>query len=73
MSFWRRSKQCACSISLGPVPPLMESHMKTTMIALLLLSLALTGCIIAPGPGYGGPGYYGGHAGYYGEHGYGNR
>ena len=36
---------------------LMETHMKTTMIALLLLSLALTGCIVAPGPGYGGPGY----------------
>jgi hypothetical protein len=71
--------QCACSIPRGPVPPLLEAQMKTTLITLLLLSLALTGCIIAPGPGYGGPGYGGpgyyggGHAGYYGEHSYGNR
>lgn len=59
----------------GSVPPLMEAKMKTTLITLLLLSLALTGCIVAPGPGYGGGynggGYYGGgHAGLYGEHGY---
>jgi hypothetical protein len=48
--------------------------MKSTMITLLLLSLALTGCIIAPGPGYGGHAYYGGgHGGYYGEHGYAER
>lgn len=52
---------------------MMEAKMKSTLITLLLLSLALTGCIVEPGPGYGGPGYYGGgHAGYYGEHGYGN-
>jgi len=30
----------------------MEAKMKTTLIT-LRLSLALTGCIIAPGPGYG--------------------
>ena len=54
--------------------PLTETKMKTTLISLLLLSLALTGCIIAPGPGYGDRGYYGGgHAGFYGEHGYENR
>ena len=70
----QRRMQCACWISRGPVLPLMETHMRSTMITLLLLSLALTGCIIAPGPGYGGPGHYGGgHAGYYGEHGYGDR
>ena len=54
--------------------------MKTTLMTLLLLSLALTGCVVAPGPGYGGPGYggvvyggpayVGGHPGYYGEHAY---
>lgn len=45
--------------------------MKTTLITLLLLSLALTGCVVEPGPVYGGPGYYGGsHVGYYGEHAY---
>jgi hypothetical protein len=62
------------AISRGSVLPLMETYMKTTVIALLLLSLGLTGCIIAPGPGYSGHGYYGGgHGGYYGEHGYGDR
>ena len=79
MIFWHRPMQCACSISRGSVPPLMETNMKTTMIALLVLSLGLAGCIVAPGPGYGGPGYGGGgyygggHTGYYGEHGYGDR
>jgi hypothetical protein len=33
--------------------------MKTMLITLLLLSLGLTGCVIAPGPGYAGPGYVG--------------
>ncbi len=48
--------------------------MKSACLALLLLSLALTACVVDPGPGYGGYGYYsGGHGGYYGEHGYGNR
>lgn len=37
--------------------------MKTTIAALLLLTLALGGCIIDPGGGYGG----------YGEHGRGDR
>lgn len=40
--------------------------MTKTMIALLLLSLGLTACIVEPGPGYGAHGYNGGgHAGYY--------
>jgi len=46
--------------------------MKTTLIALLLLSLALTGCIIAPGPGpgYGERGYsHGGPGEFHGDHG----
>jgi len=51
--------------------------MKSACLALLLLSLALTACVVDPGPyygGYGGYGYYsGGHGGYYGEHGYGYR
>jgi hypothetical protein len=48
--------------------------MKSACLALLLLSLALTACVIEPGPGYGDRGYYyGGHGGYNGEHGYGNR
>jgi hypothetical protein len=40
--------------------------MKTAWVALLLLSLALTACIVAPGPGYGDRGYDGGDRGYYG-------
>jgi hypothetical protein len=49
--------------------------MKTTLMTLLLLLLALTGCVVAVGPGYGGvvyggPAYVGGHPGYYGEHSY---
>lgn len=41
-------------------------QMTKTMIALLLLSLGLTACIVEPGPGYGARGYNGGgHAGYY--------
>lgn len=34
--------------------------MKTTLVALLLLSLALTGCVVAPGGEYG-RGYGGGY------------
>ncbi len=46
--------------------------MKLTLAALLILSLALTACVVEPAPGYQDHGYYGGgHAGYYGEHGYG--
>jgi hypothetical protein len=53
--------QCACSHTRRSVPPIMEAEIKTTLITLLLLSLALAGCIIAPGPGPG-----------YGERGYGH-
>jgi hypothetical protein len=31
----------------------MEEQMKKTVITLLLLSLALTGCVVDPGRGYG--------------------
>ena len=48
----------------------MEIHMKSTMITLLLLSLALTGCVVEAGPNRAGYAYYSGHAGFYGEHGY---
>jgi len=48
--------------------------MRMTLLTLLLLSLALTGCIVEPGGGYGNRGYgYGGHPEWhasYGEHGY---
>jgi hypothetical protein len=33
--------------------------MKTTLVALLLLSLALTGCVVDAGGGYGHRGYDG--------------
>jgi hypothetical protein len=46
----------------------MEDHMKFTLITLMLLSLALTGCIIEPygdqgdrGGGYYGPADHGPH------------
>ncbi len=46
--------------------------MTKTFVALLLLSLALTGCVVEPGGGYGDRGYRdGGHAEFhagYGEH-----
>jgi hypothetical protein len=50
---------------------LKETQMKIKLVALLLLSLALTGCVVEPGGGYyGGRGYGdGGHGAYYGEHG----
>ena len=35
----------------------MEQQMKTTTVTLLLLSLALTGCVVDPGRGYGDRGY----------------
>lgn len=48
--------------------------MKRACLTLLLLSLGMTACIVEPGPGYGGRGYYSeGHGGNYGEHGYGGR
>jgi len=34
--------------------PLMEDCLKYKLLALLLLSLTLTGCIFAPDGGYGG-------------------
>ena len=47
--------------------------MRNARVVLLLLSLGLTGCIIAPDPGYSNRGWGGGyHAEYhadYGEHG----
>ena len=49
--------------------------MKATLITLLLVSLALTGCVLGPGGGYGNR-YYGDrgwgdrdHAEYHAEHG----
>jgi len=35
----------------------MEDHMRTTLVTLLLLSLALTGCVVDPYGGYGNRGY----------------
>jgi hypothetical protein len=44
----------------------MEHHMKMTLITLALVSLALAGCVIDPGGGYGDRGYgdrgYGDHS-----------
>jgi hypothetical protein len=63
-------------ISMQPCIMNNEGKMKTKLFTLLLLSLTLVGCIVAPAPGYygGGPGYYGGaHGGFYGEHAYGYR
>jgi hypothetical protein len=45
----------------------MEIAMKRLMIC-LLLSVALSGCIVAPDGGYG-RGYYGGHGGGWSDHG----
>jgi hypothetical protein len=67
----------ACPMACGLVSLERKIKMKSACLALLLLSLALTACVVDPGPyygGYGGYGYYsGGHGGYYGEHGYGYR
>jgi hypothetical protein len=64
----------ACPMACGLVSLERKIKMKSACLALLLLSLSLTACVVDPGPGYGGYGYYsGGHGGYYGEHGYGNR
>jgi hypothetical protein len=35
----------------------MENQMKTTLIALALLSFMLAGCVIEPGRGYGDRGW----------------
>jgi hypothetical protein len=35
----------------------MENELKTLSVILLLFSLAVTGCIVGPGPGYGGHGW----------------
>jgi hypothetical protein len=40
----------------------METQMKKTLLALLLLSLALTGCVVEPGGGWG---WHGGERGEY--------
>jgi hypothetical protein len=52
----------------------MEDKMKATLFTLLLVSLALTGCVFDPGGGYGNR-YYGDrgwadrdHAEYHAEH-----
>ncbi|HVC59394.1 MAG TPA: hypothetical protein VND19_03380 [Acetobacteraceae bacterium] len=48
--------------------------MKKSLFALLLLSLALAGCVVEPGGGYRGHGWdHGGNGGFHGDHGGGDR
>jgi hypothetical protein len=57
--------QCACSAPREQAPT-MENPMTKTLIALLLLSLGLTGCIVDPNRGYGNNGWGDrGHAEYH--------
>lgn len=48
--------------------------MNKSLLALLLLSLALAGCVVEPGGGYRDGGWHGdGNAGFHGGHDGGNR
>jgi hypothetical protein len=70
---------CSTSISLSHFEPrslFTETHMKSFLLMLALLSLALTGCVYYPNGGYQDRGYgdrgwnNGGHAEYHAERGY---